>query len=52
VAGQGVRGLDKSRLSDEQLREERERFVRRYQDPAVAVGFREQCERLACESAP
>jgi hypothetical protein len=35
-----------SSLSDEQLREERERFVRRYQDPAIAVRFRAQCERL------
>ena len=35
-----------SSLHDEQLREERERFVRRYQDPAVAAGFRTQCERL------
>lgn len=35
-----------SSLSDEQLREERERFVRRYQDPTIAVGFRAQCERL------
>jgi hypothetical protein len=35
-----------SALSDEQLREERERFVRRYQDPAIAAGFRVQCEGL------
>jgi hypothetical protein len=33
-------------LTEAQFREERERFVRRYQEAAVAAGFREQCERL------
>jgi hypothetical protein len=33
-------------LTEAQFREERERFVRRYQEPAIAAGFREQCERL------
>jgi hypothetical protein len=33
-------------LTEAQFREERERFVRRYQEAAVATGFREQCERL------
>ena len=35
-----------SALGDEQLREERERFVRRYQEPDTAAGFREQCARV------
>jgi hypothetical protein len=35
-----------SALGDEPLREERERFVRRYQDPDTAAGFREQCARV------
>jgi len=34
-------------LSEAQFREERERFVRRYQDPGMAAGFRDQCARLA-----
>jgi hypothetical protein len=34
-------------LSEADFREERERFVRRYQDAGVARGFREQCARLA-----
>ena len=34
-------------LSEAHVREERERFVRRYQDAGVARGFREQCARLA-----
>jgi hypothetical protein len=34
-------------LSEAQFREERERFVRRYQDASVARGFRDQCARLA-----
>jgi hypothetical protein len=34
-------------LTEAQFREERERFVRRYQDAGVAAGFREQCARLA-----
>jgi hypothetical protein len=34
-------------LTEAQFREERERFVRRYQDPGVAAGFRDQCTRLA-----
>jgi hypothetical protein len=34
-------------LTEPQFREERERFVRRYQDPGVAAGFRDQCTRLA-----
>ena len=33
-------------LGDEPLREERERFVRRYQEPDTAAGFREQCARV------
>jgi hypothetical protein len=35
-----------SALGDEQLREERERFIRRYQEPDTAAGFREQCARV------
>jgi hypothetical protein len=38
-------------LTEAQFHEERERFVRRYQDPAVAAGFREQCARLAGDAA-
>jgi hypothetical protein len=38
-------------LSEAQFREERERFVRRYQDPGVAAGFRDQCARLASGAA-
>jgi hypothetical protein len=38
-------------LSDAQFREERERFVRRYQDAGVALGFRNQCARLAAATA-
>jgi hypothetical protein len=40
-----------SALDDEQLREERARFVRRYQEPDAAAGFREQCARVL-RSAP
>jgi len=39
-------GAPESALDDEQLREERERFVRRYQEPDAAAGFREQCARV------
>jgi hypothetical protein len=35
-----------SALDDEQIREERERFVRRYQEHDAAAGFREQCVRV------
>lgn len=35
-------------LTESQFREERERFVREYQDPRVAARFRAQCVRLAC----
>jgi hypothetical protein len=38
-------------LTEDQFREERERFVRRYQEPAVATGFRGQCERLGRDQA-
>jgi hypothetical protein len=38
-------------LSETHLREERDRFVRRYQDAGVARGFREQCARLAGTAA-
>jgi hypothetical protein len=38
-------------LTETQFREERERFVRRYQDPGVAAGFRDQCARLASAAA-
>ena len=38
-------------LSEAQFREERERFVRRYQDPGVATGFRDQCARLTGDAA-
>ncbi len=38
-------------LTEAQFREERERFVRRYQDPGVAAGFRDQCARLAGAAA-
>ena len=38
-------------LTEAQFREERERFVRRYQDPGVAAGFREQCARLVSAAA-
>jgi hypothetical protein len=38
-------------LTEAQFREERERFVRRYQDPGVAAGFRDQCARLASATA-
>jgi hypothetical protein len=33
-------------LTEAQFREERERFVRRYREPAIAAGFRAQCQRL------
>jgi hypothetical protein len=33
-------------LTEAQFREERERFGRRYQEPAIAAGFRAQCQRL------
>lgn len=39
-------------LSDAQLAEEIERFLRRYQEPVVAEGFRSQCQRLAEEPEP
>jgi hypothetical protein len=39
-------------LSEAHFREERERFVRRYQDAGVALGFRQQCARLAGTTAP
>ena len=39
-------GAPESALDDEQLREERVRFVRRYQEPDTAAGFREQCARV------
>jgi hypothetical protein len=39
-------GAPESALDDEQLREERARFVRRYQEPDAAAGFREQCARV------
>ena len=39
-------GAPESALDDEQLREERGRFVRRYQEPDTAAGFREQCARV------
>jgi hypothetical protein len=39
-------GAPESALDDEQLREERARFVRRYQEPEAAAGFREQCARV------
>jgi hypothetical protein len=35
-----------SALDDEQLREERGRFMRRYQEPEAAAGFRAQCARV------
>jgi hypothetical protein len=38
-------------LSEAHVREERERFVRRYQDAGVALGFRDQCARLAGTTA-
>jgi len=38
-------------LTEAQFREERERFIRRYQDPGVAAGFRDQCARLAGTAA-
>ena len=38
-------------LTEAQFRDERERFVRRYQDPGVAAGFRDQCARLAGDAA-
>ena len=38
-------------LTEAQFREERERFVRRYQDPGVAAGFRDQCARLTGAAA-
>ena len=34
-------------LSDAHFHEERERFVRRYQDASIALGFQEQCVRFA-----
>ena len=34
-------------LSDAHFHEERERFVRRYQDAGIALGFQEQCVRFA-----
>jgi hypothetical protein len=39
-------GAPELALDDEQLREERARFVRRYQEPEAAAGFREQCARV------
>ncbi len=39
-------GAPESALDDEQLREERARFVRRYQEPEAAAGFRAQCARV------
>ena len=45
------RGAPESALDDEQLREERERFVRRYQEPDTAAGFREQCARVLRSAA-
>jgi hypothetical protein len=38
-------------LGEKPLREERERFVRRYQDPDTAAGFREQCSRVLRSAA-
>jgi len=40
-----------SALGDEQLREERERLVRRYQEHDTAAGFREQCVRVLRSAA-
>ena len=34
-------------LTEAHFREERERFVRRYQDAEVAAGFRDQCARVS-----
>jgi hypothetical protein len=39
-------GAPESALDDEQLREERARFVRRYQESDAAAGFRAQCARV------
>lgn len=39
-------GAPESALDDEELREERARFVRRYQEPEATAGFREQCARV------
>ena len=44
-------GAPESALDDEQLREERARFVRRYQEPEAAAGFREQCARVLRSTA-
>jgi hypothetical protein len=45
-------GAPESALDDEQLRQERARFVRRYQEPDAAAGFRDQCARvLRCAPA-
>ncbi len=40
-----------SALGDEQLREERERLVRRYHEDDTAAGFREQCARVLRSAA-
>jgi hypothetical protein len=39
-------GAAESALDDEQFHEERARFVRRYQEPDAAAGFRAQCARV------
>jgi hypothetical protein len=39
-------GAPESALDDGQLQEERARFVRRYQEPDAAAGFRAQCGRV------
>ena len=44
-------GAPESALDDEQLRTERARFVRRYQEPEAAAGFREQCTRVLRSTA-
>jgi hypothetical protein len=44
-------GAPELALDDEQLREERARFVRRYQEPEAAAGFREQCTRVLRSTA-
>ena len=45
------KALSAGDVYDEQLREEQERFVRRYQDPDTAAGFREQCARVLRSTA-
>jgi hypothetical protein len=47
----GEAEVPESALGDEQLREERERFVRRYQERDMATGFREQCARVLRSTA-